>query len=113
MLRDEGLRLPYFKGFFCRRLGVNRFFVVNYKSVDGSEEMLMQQADCHIFCTDAHLPLAEATKAVEVNSLLNSKFMASLGSRNPAFLFRKERNDLCPAEPKLPHIHLLVDTLSF
>lgn len=51
-LRDEMARLPYFFEYY-RKLGVNRFFVVDNGSVDGSSEFLMQQPDCHVFWTQA------------------------------------------------------------
>jgi len=51
VLRDEALRLPYFLDYY-RRCGVNRFFMINNNSSDGSEAFLLQQPDCHVFFTD-------------------------------------------------------------
>jgi hypothetical protein len=69
-LRDEALRMPYFL-YYYRRLGVNRFFMVNNNSVDGSEEFLLQQSDCHVFYTDASFG-ASRTGVAWVNSLLDA-----------------------------------------
>ncbi len=69
VLRDEELRLPYFMDYY-RRLGVNRFFMVNNNSVDGSEAFLMQQADCHVFFTDASFA-ASRTGVSWANALLD------------------------------------------
>jgi len=46
--RNEISKLPYFLEYY-RRIGVNRFFVVDDKSSDGSREYLLKQDDCHIF----------------------------------------------------------------
>jgi hypothetical protein len=48
--RDERLRLPAFLTHY-RRLGVDRFFIVDNDSSDGTPEYLSDQADVHLFET--------------------------------------------------------------
>ena len=50
-IRNEALRLPYFLDYH-RGLGVDRFFVVDNASEDGSSEYLLSQDDVHVFFTD-------------------------------------------------------------
>ena len=47
-VRDEVLRLPYFLDYH-RQLGVNRFFVVDNASTDGTTRLLLEQQDVHVF----------------------------------------------------------------
>jgi hypothetical protein len=49
--RNEGLRLPAFLRHY-RALGVQRFFLADNGSTDGSVEYLRQQPDVHLFGTD-------------------------------------------------------------
>lgn len=50
-VRNESLRLPYFIRYH-RRLGVDRFFVVDNNSDDGTVNYLLAQKDVHLFHTD-------------------------------------------------------------
>ena len=45
---NEITRLPFLLDYY-RKLGVNRFFVVDDKSTDGTREYLLAQPDCHVF----------------------------------------------------------------
>jgi hypothetical protein len=47
-LRNEALRLPYFLDYY-REMGVDRFFITDNGSTDGSVEYLLEQRDCHTF----------------------------------------------------------------
>lgn len=49
--RNEALRLPAFLAHY-RALGVERFFLVDDRSDDGSAEYLLQQPDVHLFRGD-------------------------------------------------------------
>ena len=49
--RNERLRLPSFLAYY-RDLGVNRFFIVDNGSSDGSVDYLLQQPDVHVFSTE-------------------------------------------------------------
>lgn len=49
-LRNEALRLPWLFDFYRRR-GVDRFFVVDNGSDDGSRDWLLAQPDTHLFLT--------------------------------------------------------------
>ena len=51
-LRNEVERLPYFLEYY-RNLGVNKFFIVDNNSDDGSSEFLKQQKDVQYFFTDS------------------------------------------------------------
>ena len=51
-VRNENLRLPWCLDFH-RGLGVNRFFVVDNNSSDGSADYLLTRDDTHVFWTDA------------------------------------------------------------
>lgn len=51
-MRNEKLRLPAFFRHY-RRLGVERFFIVDNGSTDGSTEYLLAQPDVHVFRTGA------------------------------------------------------------
>ena len=48
--RDERLRLPAFLEHY-RRLGVDRFFIIDHDSSDGTTEYLIGQPDVHLFRT--------------------------------------------------------------
>lgn len=48
VIRNECLRLPYFMEYH-RRLGVNRFYIVDNDSTDDSAAYLLKQPDCHVF----------------------------------------------------------------
>lgn len=45
---NEITRLPFLLDYY-RKLGVDRFFVVDDKSTDGTREYLLTQPDCHVF----------------------------------------------------------------
>jgi glycosyltransferase involved in cell wall biosynthesis len=49
--RNEALRLPYALEYH-RALGVDRFFVVDNGSTDGTLDLLLQTRDVHLFSTD-------------------------------------------------------------
>jgi hypothetical protein len=51
-IRNEKLRLPAFLRHY-RSLGVDRFFIVDNDSTDGSTEYLLAQPDVHLFRTSA------------------------------------------------------------
>jgi hypothetical protein len=51
VVRDEALRLPYVLDYH-RALGVDRFYVVDNGSTDGTLELVLDQPDCHVFRTD-------------------------------------------------------------
>ena len=52
VIRDEAWRLPWFLATY-RKLGVDRFFVVDNGSTDGGAEHLLGQPDVHLFPTSA------------------------------------------------------------
>jgi len=47
-VRDESLRLPYVLDYH-RNLGVDRFFIADNVSSDGSLQYLLRQDDCHVY----------------------------------------------------------------
>lgn len=50
-MRNELARLPYWLE-YNRRIGVDRFFILDNGSNDGSREYILQQPDCHCFHTE-------------------------------------------------------------
>ena len=67
-IRNETLRLPWCLDYH-RRLGVDRFFIVDNNSHDGSADYLLSRDDVHLFWTDA--PYAQNHSGVDwVNELL-------------------------------------------
>jgi hypothetical protein len=67
--RNERLRLPAFLGHY-RDLGVDRFFIVDNDSSDGSADYLVGQADVHLFRTANRY--SEAHMGTDwLNALLN------------------------------------------
>jgi hypothetical protein len=50
VVRDEAMRLPYFLDYY-RSKGVDRFFVVDNASSDGTLPYLLSQKDVHVFRT--------------------------------------------------------------
>jgi tetratricopeptide (TPR) repeat protein len=50
VVRNESLRLPYLLSYY-RKKGVNRFFVVDNHSTDGTLSYLLQQPDVHVWHT--------------------------------------------------------------
>ncbi len=59
VLRNQNWRLPFFLDYY-RRLGVNRFFVVDNGSDDGGTEFLLGQEDVHVFRTLGSYAKAES-----------------------------------------------------
>jgi hypothetical protein len=57
IVRDESLRLPAVLDHH-RRIGINRFIVIDNASKDGTVEFLLDQPDVHVFSTAA--PFSEA-----------------------------------------------------
>ena len=53
-VRNEAKRLPYFLDHY-RRLGVDRFFIIDNSSDDDTVEILRDNTDCHIFFTDRNM----------------------------------------------------------
>ena len=49
--RNEALRLPYLLTYY-RRIGINRFLVIDNGSTDGSRDMLLRQPDISLFSTE-------------------------------------------------------------
>lgn len=47
---NEAERLPYFFDYY-RKLGVNRFFMIDNNSGDKTRQFLLDQPDCHVFFT--------------------------------------------------------------
>ncbi len=58
-IRDELDRLPWFLTYY-RKIGVNRFIFIDNASTDGSLEYLLEQADVHVFGTDANYGVARS-----------------------------------------------------
>lgn len=52
-VRNERLRLPYFLTYY-RRLGIQRFLVIDNASDDGTTEALLVEPDVHVFQTRDH-----------------------------------------------------------
>lgn len=50
IVRNEALRLPYVLQHY-RKLGVNRFFIIENNSTDNTQEFLLKQPDVHVFYT--------------------------------------------------------------
>ena len=48
LVKDENLKLPYFFEYY-RKLGVDRFFVIDNGSTDGTLEYLLAQEDTHVY----------------------------------------------------------------
>lgn len=69
--RNELSRLPYLLGYY-RNLGVNKFFVVDDKSNDGSREYLMKQHDCFLY--EPSNSFKESRAGVDWQNLLLNKF---------------------------------------
>ncbi len=51
VVRNEATRLPHVFAHH-RGLGIDRFFVVDNGSTDGSRDWLLAQPDCHVFATE-------------------------------------------------------------
>jgi hypothetical protein len=58
-VRNEAKKLPFFLSYY-RALGVNRFFIIDNGSNDGTVELLSQASDCHTFITTEKLINARA-----------------------------------------------------
>ncbi|HXP75657.1 MAG TPA: glycosyltransferase family 2 protein [Stellaceae bacterium] len=67
--RDEALRLPYLLTYY-RRLGADRFLVIDNGSTDGSRDMLLAQPDTLVFWTEDSYA-ASSFGMDWVNTLLN------------------------------------------
>lgn len=50
VMRNEALRLPHFLRYY-KNLGVNRFFLIDNGSDDGSVSLALDQKDVHVFVT--------------------------------------------------------------
>ena len=50
-IRNEKLRLPYFLDYH-RELGVNRFFLIDNASSDGTVDYLLKRSDVHVYHTE-------------------------------------------------------------
>jgi len=48
IVRNEALKLPFLLDYY-RNIGVDRFFIVDDHSSDGSTDFILKQPDCHIF----------------------------------------------------------------
>ncbi len=48
VVRNEALRLPYIIQYY-RKMGVNRFFIIDNNSTDTTQEFLLAQSDVHVF----------------------------------------------------------------
>jgi hypothetical protein len=68
--RNEFTRLPYFLDYH-RRLGVDRFFVMDNSSTDGTREFVLEQADCHCFHTEGSHFALNIDPPNWTNALLN------------------------------------------
>ena len=69
-VRNERLRLPYTLDYH-RRLGVDRFLIVDNLSDDGSTEMLLAESDVHVFVAEERY--SESGYGVQwINSLLDA-----------------------------------------
>jgi len=73
--RDERLRLPAFLGHY-RTLGVNRFFVVDNGSTDGTVDYLTKQPDVHLFHTSNRY--SQAGSGIEWMNALLARFGTGL-----------------------------------
>jgi glycosyl transferase family 2 len=58
-IRNEINRLPFFLSYH-RNLGVDRFFIVDNDSTDGSREFLSGEPDCHVFLTKENMATSRA-----------------------------------------------------
>jgi glycosyltransferase involved in cell wall biosynthesis len=58
-VRNEAERLPFFFSYY-RTLGVDRFFIIDNGSTDGTLEYLRQLSDCHTFFTTDKMSNARA-----------------------------------------------------
>ena len=70
-VRNEHLRLPYFIEYH-RKLGVNRFFIIDNGSDDGTLDFLLADDQVHVFHTDASY--ADSRCGVDWLNLLLMKF---------------------------------------
>jgi hypothetical protein len=69
-VRNEALRLPFFLDYH-RRLGINRFFVVDNGSDDGTTDLLLEAEDVHLFVTEQRF--SESRYGVEwLNGILGA-----------------------------------------
>lgn len=69
-LRNEALRLPFFLEHH-RKLGVDRFFIIDNYSNDGSREFLLSQPDCHTFHCEGNYFAENVTPPAWTNRHLN------------------------------------------
>jgi hypothetical protein len=70
MAHNEALRLPYFLDYY-RRLGVNRFFIIDDHSDDGTAAILATQPDCHVFHPQSGTYASTRSGLGWLNELLN------------------------------------------
>lgn len=71
VVRNEAARLPYHLTYH-RALGVDRFFVVDNGSEDGTLDFLLAQPDCHVFQTRASF--SEANYGMHWVNMLVERF---------------------------------------
>lgn len=69
-LKNEAVRLKYFFKYY-RDLGVDRFFVIDNRSNDGSREYLLEQPDCHVFDCGSPFFSGNVEPPTWTNALLN------------------------------------------
>jgi hypothetical protein len=58
-IRNEIARLPFFLTYY-RSIGIERFFIIDNGSTDGSMEFLQRQSDCHVFATAESMATSRA-----------------------------------------------------
>jgi hypothetical protein len=58
-IRNEASRLPFFLSYY-RKIGIDRFFIIDNGSTDSSIDYLRQQKDCHLFVTNQSMASARA-----------------------------------------------------
>ena len=70
-IKDEYLRLPYFLQHH-RKMGVDRFFIIDNGSTDGSRDYVLDQPDCHVLsCAGNHFQ-SNVTPPLWCNAVRNT-----------------------------------------
>jgi glycosyltransferase involved in cell wall biosynthesis len=70
VVRNESLRLPYLLSYY-RGLGIDRFFIVDNGSTDGTIEFLQQQPDVSLFYTEDHFGAPPGAGLTWKNTILD------------------------------------------